>query len=152
MKRKKHSNSFQHLSHVSVQHMSEVQRSSSPNPRLWWKPTRRISTGGKGKSNAALWSLSLLNYFFFKDLTTNWSFSSFWWKTPLQKSTISNLQCCQVLVHHIAIEVPALYVVVSVLSRCAATEAAAEQFFSCEAAIHGKLRNRLVFDLVRASQ
>jgi len=50
----------------------------------------------------------------------------------------------------VAIDMPALSVIVWVLTKCAATEAGAERFFSTEAAVHGKLRNRLRFDLVKA--
>lgn len=56
------------------------------------------------------------------------------------------------LEHHwnaIAVEIPALAVVYRVLSHCAATEAAAERFFSSEAIIHSRIRNRMDPDLIK---
>eukprot|EP00731_Ephydatia_muelleri_P015027 Em0008g747a len=47
-------------------------------------------------------------------------------------------------------DIPALYFVYRVLSKCSASEAAAERFFSSEGAIHNKLQNRLNPDITEA--
>eukprot|EP00731_Ephydatia_muelleri_P023138 Em0015g721a len=47
-------------------------------------------------------------------------------------------------------DIPALYFVYRVLSKCSASEAAAERFFSSEGAIHNKLRNHLNPDITEA--
>lgn len=50
----------------------------------------------------------------------------------------------------VALELPSLYFLFRILSKCPCTEAAAERFFSSEAVIHSKVRNRLDPDTVRS--
>lgn len=48
----------------------------------------------------------------------------------------------------ISLDCPAIAVVVRVLQRCSASEAAIERFFSLEAIIHSKIRNSLAFETI----